>query len=334
MSIRTILSMLSIAVMLIAHAPSHAAPPAGYPDKPIKMVTLYPPGGGTDFFARQIAPRMAEVLGQPVIVDSRPGAGGSIAAVAVAKTMPADGYAFLLGDRGMYALNPSLYDSLQYDPLRDLTPVTLIAIYDFVLVVNPKVLPVKTVADIIAAAKSAPSGLSYAAPGTSSTHSMAMQLFARAANINLVPILYKGGSPALQDVLAGQVGMMFLDRAAATPHIESGALRVIAAAGRQRIAAYPDVPTVAESAAIEPGLKDFEANAWLAFTMRKGTPDGIVQAVREAFIKATADLQLREKMIAIGITPISSTPAQLHDHMVRETALWGKIIRERGIKPN
>ncbi len=334
MSIRTLLSALSFYAMLIAHAPALAAPPPGYPDKAIKMVTLYPPGGGTDFFARQIAPRMAAVLGQPVIVDSRPGAGGSIAAVAVAKALPADGYAFLLGDRGMYALNPSLYDNLQYDPLRDLTPVTLIASYDFVLVVNPKVLPVKTVADIIATARAAPSGLNYAAPGTSSTHSMGMQLFAHAANIKLVPIPYKGGSPALQDVLAGQVGMMFLDRASATPHIQSGALRVIAAAGRQRIPAYPDIPTVAESADVEPGLKDFEANAWLAFTMRTGTPPGIVQTVREAFIKAISDAELREKLIAIGITPISSTSEQLHAHMVREAALWGKIIRERGIKPN
>lgn len=334
MSIRGGVSAVIFFCAILAQSFGLAAPGAQYPDKPIKLVTLYPPGGGTDFFARQIAPRMAAVLGQPVVIESKPGAGGAIAAVTVAKSLPADGYAILLGDRGMYALNPSLYDNLQYDPLRDLTPVTLIAIYDFVLVVNPKVLPVKTVADIIAAARAAPSGLNYAAPGTSSTHSMAMQLFAHAAKLKLVPVPYKGGSPALQDVLAGQVGMMFLDRASATPHVQSGALRVIATAGRERVAAYPDVPTVAESANIEPGLKDFEANAWLAFTMRAGTPASMVETVREAFIKSIADAELREKLIAIGITPVSSTSEQLRAHMVREAALWGKIIRERGIKPN
>lgn len=334
MTCRPVSRLLFLLCAALVHVAVLAAPPPGYPDKPIKMVTLYPPGGGTDFFARQIAPRMGAILGQPVIVDSRPGAGGSIAAVAVAKNLPADGYAFLLGDRGMYALNPSLYDNLQYDPMRDLTPVTLIAIYDFVLVVNPKVLPVRTVADIIAAAKAAPTGLNYAAPGTSSTHTMAMQLFAHAANLKLVPVLYKGGNPALQDVLAGQVGMMFLDRASATPHVQSGALRIIATAGRERIPALPEVPTVAESATVEPGLKDFEANAWLAFTMRAGTPPAIVARVRDAFIKATADPELREKLMAVGITPISSTPEQLREHMAKETALWGKIIRERGIKSN
>jgi len=306
-----------------------AAPPPGYPDRPLRLITPYAAGGGTDYFSRLIAPRMAEVLGQPVIVENRPGAAGAIAAVAVTNGSPADGYTILLGDRGMYALNPALFDKLQYDPQKDLVPVTLIANYDFVLVVNPQVLPVKSVADVIAAAKAAPTGLNYGSPGNSTTHRMAMEMFARDADVNLVPIPYKGGAPALQDLLAGQIGMMFLDRVSATPLIESGKLRAIAAAGRTRIAAYPNLPTVAES-----GLKGFNADAWLGLTMRKGTPDSIVQAVRDAYVKAIADPEFRSKLVAIGIKPYSSTSEEFRRHIEAETELWGRIIRERGIKPD
>jgi tripartite-type tricarboxylate transporter receptor subunit TctC len=316
-------------VVLLLATGAFAAPPAGWPNQPIKLITPYAAGGGSDFFARAIAPKMGEALGQTVVVENRPGGNGVIAAVSVAKTLPADGYSILLGDRGMYALNPSLYDNLAYDPLNDLVPVTLIAKYDFVLVVNPQVLPVKTVAEVIAAAKASPNGLNYASPGNQSTHRMAMELFGRDAAINLVPIPYKGGAPALQDVLAGQVGMMFLDRASAMQQIEAGKLRLIAAAGKKRIAAYPNTPTIAES-----GLKDFSAEAWLGLTMRKGTNDEIVRAVRDAFVKTIADPELKQKLAAIGIETYSSTPEEFARFMQAETAQWGKIIRERGIKPN
>lgn len=326
-----ILSRLIVAFGAVAVLQAAAAPPAGYPSQPIKLITPYAAGGGTDYFSRLIAPRMAEFLGQSVVVENRAGGAGAIAAMAVAKNLPADGYAILLGDRGMYALNPSLFDNLQYDPQRDLVPVTLIADYDFVLVTNPQVLPqVRTVADVIAAAKAAPApGMNFASPGNSSTHRMAMEMFAKQAGIQLVPVPYKGGAPALQDVLAGHVGMMFLDRVSAAPYIDSGKLRAIAAAGRKRIAAYPNVPTVSES-----GLKDFNADAWLALTMRRGTPDSIVQHVREAYIKAIADTELRQKLAGMGITVYSSTSEELARHMQKETVEWGRVIRERGIKPN
>lgn len=308
---------------------SFSALPPGYPSQPLRLITPYAAGGGTDVFARQIAPRMAEHLGQNVVVENRAGGSGTIATMAVAKQLPADGYSILLGDRGMYALNLALFDSLPYHPQKDLVPMTLIATYDFVLVVNPQVLNVRTVSDIVAEAKASPAGLTFASPGNSSTHRLAMEMFARDAGINLVPVPYKGGAPALQDVLSGQVGMMFLDRVSAAPHINSGKLRVVAAAGKSRIAQYPNVPTVAESGA---NFRDFNADAWLAFTMRRGTPEPIVQFVREAYIKAIADSEFRNKLTASGIVPFSSTPEELSRHMQLEIDKWGRIIRERGIK--
>ncbi len=320
---RTLLGAMALAPLTL-----RAALPAGYPNQPLRMITPYAAGGGSDYFARVIAPKMGEALGQTVIVDNRPGGNGVIAAVAVTKTLPADGYNILLGDRGMYALNPSLYDNLAYDPIRDLAPVALIATYDFVLVVNPQVLPVKTVADIIVLAKSSPGGLSYASPGTQSTHRLAMELFANEAHINLVPIPYKGGAPALQDLLAGQVGMMFLDRVSAMSSIGSGKLRLIAVAGKDRVPAYPDTPTVAES-----GIKDFQVDAWLALTMRKGTSDDVVRAVHDAYVKSIADKELRDKLAATGINAISSTPEEFGRFLQAETVRWGRIIRERHLKP-
>ncbi len=306
---------------------AHAAPPLGYPDRPIRMIIPNPPGGGTDIYARMIAPRMAEALGKPVVIDNRGGAAGTIAAVAAAKTLPADGYTVLLGDRGMYAVNPSMFESLPYDPQKDLAPVTLIARMDFLLMVNPQVLPVSNVAELIAAARKMPTGLNYASPGFQSTHHMAMQLFARDAGITVVPVTYKGAAPALTDLLGGQIGVMFLDRAGATPSLKSGQLRAIATAGTSRLLAYPDIPTVAES-----GLKDFSADAWLGFTMRRGTPDGVIEAVREAFIKSISDPDLRQKALDRGINPISSTPEEFGRYIEAETVKWRKVVRERGIK--
>jgi tripartite-type tricarboxylate transporter receptor subunit TctC len=308
--------------------PSAPAWAAEWPNQPFRIVTSFSPGGGTDYLARQLAPRMAAVLGQPVIVENRAGGSGTIAATAVAKQLPADGYSILIGDRGIFALNPAMFESLPYDPLKDLVPVTLIALYDFVLVVNPQIMPVRTVADVIAAAKAAPSGLNYASPGNQTTHRLAMELFAREARLNLVPVPYKGGAPALQDLLAGQVGMMFLDRVSAAPYIASGKLRPIAVAGKARVAAYPDVPTMAES-----GVKDFDVDSWLAFAMRQGTPEAAVRAVREAFLKASADEELRQRLAGMGIALLSSSPEELRKHVRAEHDRWAIIVRERGLKP-
>jgi tripartite-type tricarboxylate transporter receptor subunit TctC len=318
---------LAGASLLTGFSTLEARAQAAWPNQPIKLIVPYPAGGGTDFFARLVAPGMGDALGQPVVVDNRPGASGIIGASAVTRTLPADGYTLLLGDMTTYAVNASMYEKLPYDTLRDLSPVTMTAKFDFVLVVNPQVLNVNNVAELVAAAQKASGGLNYASPSIGTTHHLAMELFAREARINLVAVHYKGGGPAMQDLLAGQVGVMFLDRASARPHIESGKLRPIAAAGSRRIAALPNVPTMAES-----GIKGFDVEGWQGFTVRKGTPEAIIQAMNAAYVKAIAPTDIRKKLADAGIDPVAGTPAQFGGYIQDETTRWRNIVRERGIK--
>lgn len=302
--------------------------PAGYPSQPLRIVLPYPPGGTTDFFARLVGTRLSSLLGQPVIVENRPGGDGIVAAVAVAKSLPADGYSILLGDRGMYALNVGLRTDLPYDPAVDLVPVAKIATIDYTLVVNPEALPVRNVGELLAAAKASGTGLNCAIAGTS-TATLAMHLFVHATRASLVPVAYKGANPALQDLLAGRVGMMFLDRNAATPHVKSGKLRLVAVTGPKRAPAFPDVPTVAES-----GVKGYDIDAWYGFTMRAGTPPSAVQAIHAAYSKVIADPDLQQKLADVGIAPVVTSPGEFAAFMRAEQELWRTIIRERNIKVN
>lgn len=295
--------------------------------QPIKLVVPYPAGGGTDFFARVVAPGMGEALGTTVVVENRPGASGIIGATYVAKQQPADGHTFLLGDMTTYAVNPSMYEKLSYDPLKDLAPVTMTAKFDFVLVVNPNVLPVHTVQELVALAARTPGGINYASPSVGTTHHLATELLARETGMKLVAITYKGGGPAVQDLLGGQIGLMFLDRASAKPHLESGKLRAIAAAGAQRISAFPDVPTLAES-----GVKGFEVEGWQGFTVRAGTPQPIIVALNAAYAKAIAPAEIRRKLAEAGIDPVGGPPERFTAYIEAETARWRQLIRERGIK--
>jgi tripartite-type tricarboxylate transporter receptor subunit TctC len=300
---------------------------SSWPSQPIRLVVPYPPGGGTDYFARLVAPGMAGALGQTVVVDNRPGASGIIGATAVAKQMPADGNTFLLGDMTTYAVNPSMYDKLSYDPVKDLAPVTITAKFDFLLVVNPQVLPVSNLQELVAIAQKTPGGLNYASPSIGTTHHLATELLARQTGMKLVAITYKGGGPAVQDLLGGQVGMMFLDRASARPHIEAGKLRPIAAAGAKRIAAYANVPTVAEQ-----GVKGFDVEGWQGFTVRAGTPAAAIQALNAAYLKAIAPADIKRKLAEAGIDPVASTPEQFTGYILSETNKWRAVIKDRNIR--
>lgn len=321
-----------LALMLatgLAPLPMAALAQGPWPNQPIRMVVPYPAGGGTDFFARLVAPGMGEALGQTVLVENRPGASGIIGATAVAKQFPADGYTLLLGDMTTYAVNPSMFERLSYDPLKDLAPVTMTAKFDFLLVVNPQVLPVHNLKELVAAAAKVPAGLNYGSPSNGTTHHLATELLARDTGAKLVAITYKGGGPAVQDLVGGHIGLMFLDRATARPHIESGKLRPIAAAGATRIAAYPDVPTVAEQ-----GLKGFQVEGWQGFTVRTGTPEPIVKALAAAYAKVITSPEIRRKLNEAGIDPVAGTPEQFTAYMQSETTRWQAVIRERGIKPD
>jgi tripartite-type tricarboxylate transporter receptor subunit TctC len=270
---------------------------------------------------------MGEALGQPVIVENRPGASGIIGATAVAKQLPADGHTFLLGDMTTYAVNPSMFDKLSYDPLKDLAPVTMTAKFDFLLVVNPNVLPVNNLQELVAAAQKLPAGLSYASPSIGTTHHLATEMLARDTGMKLVAITYKGGGPAVQDLLGGQVGLMFLDRASAKPHIDSGKLRPIAAAGSKRVAAYPNVPTLAEQ-----GVKGFDVEGWQGFTVRTGTPEPVIRALNAAYLKAIAPAEVKRKLNEAGIDPVGGTPEQFTGYIQAETVKWRGVVKERNIK--
>ena len=300
----------------------------GYPSRPIRLVVPFPAGGGTDFFARTVGARMSETLGQQVVVDNRPGGSTIIGAESVKNATP-DGYTVLLGDLGTYALNPSLFKSLPYDPAADFAPVTLTGRFVLTIAVNPAVMNVSSIKELVDAAKKEPGKINYASPGTGSPHHLAMELFAREAGIKLTHVPYKGAAPALQDLVGGQVGVMMVDIAAGMPHIRSGKIKVLGTATPAPVAALPGVPTIAGA-----GLPGFEAWAWQGLAVPKGTPPDVVARLREGYVQAVNDPAVRAKLVEAGIEPLVSTPQEMASYMSAETAKWAKVIKDAGVKPD
>jgi tripartite-type tricarboxylate transporter receptor subunit TctC len=313
-------AVLGLAVVVAQ--PASAQP---YPSKPIRLVVPFPAGGGTDFFARTVGVKMSETLGQPIVVDNRPG-GSTIIGAENVKGSPPDGYTVLLGDLGTYALNPSLFRKLPYDPANDLAPVTLTGRFVLTIAVNPSVLNVSSVRELIDAAKKEPGKVTYASPGTGSPHHLAMELFAREAGIKVTHVPYKGAAPAVQDLIGGQVAVMPLDIAAGMPHIKSGKIRVIGTATPAPVAALAGVPTIASA-----GLPGFEAWAWQGFAVPKGTPPDVIEKLREGYIKAIADPAVHAKLVEAGIEPLQSTPQEMASYISAETAKWAKVIKDAHI---
>jgi tripartite-type tricarboxylate transporter receptor subunit TctC len=312
----TALAVMGLPALAIAQA---------YPAKPIRLVVPYPPGGGTDFFARTVGAKLADVLGQQVIVENKPGASTIIGADSVAKAPP-DGYTLLLGDTGTYAVNPTLYKQLSYDPLRDFEPVTLTGRFALLLVANPAA-NINSVQDLVALAKSKPGTLNYASPGPGSPHHLAMEMFKQRTGAELVHVPYKGAAPAVQDLIGGQIPVMFLDLAAGGPLIRAGKVKPLAVAAPKRIAPLPDVPTIAES-----GIDGFEAWAWQGIVAPAKTPPDVVAKIGDAYRKAIADPAVRQKIVEAGIDPLESTPQQLVDYIASEKTKWAKVIAEGNIK--
>ena len=304
-----------------------ALPAAGqsYPSKPIRLVVPFPAGGGTDFFARTVGAKMSETLGQSIVIDNRPGGSTIIGAENVKGSAP-DGYTVLLGDLGTYALNPSLFKKLPYDPANDFAPVTLTGRFVLTIAVNPSVLNVSSVRELIDAAKKEPGKIAYASPGTGSPHHLAMELFAKEAGIKLTHVPYKGAAPAVQDLLGGQVAVMPIDIAAGMPHIKSGKIKVIGTATPAAVAALPGVPTIASA-----GFPGFEAWAWQGFAVPKGTPPEVIARLREGYIQAIADPAVRTKLVEAGIEPLQSTPQEMASYVSAETAKWSKVIKDANI---
>ena len=297
-----------------------------YPTKPVRLIVPYAVGGGTDFFARTVGGKLGEQLGQTILVDNRPGAATIIGAEAAAKSAP-DGYTALVADSTTLAVNPSLYKKLPYDPVKDLSPVTLTARFAMLLVVNPTLSKATTVKEFIEEARSAQGKMTYASVGAGTTHHLTMELFQQRADIKLNHVAYRGAGPAIQDVVGGQVPVMFVDLAAGSPMIKAGKLRVLAVASPKRIAALPEVPTLAEQ-----GIPNFEAWAWQGLTVPAGTPPDIVARLNKEYARAVADPGVRQKLVDAGVEPITSTPEEMASYVKSETAKWAQVIKQADIK--
>jgi tripartite-type tricarboxylate transporter receptor subunit TctC len=296
----------------------------GYPSRPIRLFVTYPPGGGADIMARLLAPKVGQSVGQPVLVENKAGASGQIAADTVAKSAP-DGYTLML-DAANFAVNPSLYAKLPYDPEQAFAPVTLLVLFPNMLVVNPHQ-PFTSVQALIQAAKAKPGSLSFASSGNGSAQHLAGELFRQQAAVELVHVPYKGGGPALTDVMAGQVPMYFANMASGLPYVKAGRLRALGITGSKRTPAAPELPTIAES-----GLPGFEVYEWNAIFAPGSTPPDIVRRLHAEFAKALAQKDVQERIASLGGEISGASPQDTRAFIAQQTVKWAKVVREARIK--
>jgi tripartite-type tricarboxylate transporter receptor subunit TctC len=317
---------LRVAALALAIGACAGAAQAAYPDKPIKLVVGFPPGQATDIIARAAAKKLQEVLGQPVIVDNKAGAAGIIGSEIVAKAPP-DGYTLLVSSSGPLAINPSLYSKLSYHPVRDFEPVTLLAVVPLFLAVNPA-FPAQTAADLVKMAKAKPGKINYGSGGSGITSHLAMELLKHDQGIDLTHVPYKGSPAAITDLIGGQVQLMFDTGPALLPHMRSGKLRILAVGSRNRNAAAPNVPTMAEA-----GLGNFEAPAWIGLVVPKGTPRDIVDTLNKALQASWRDApEVKEQMAPLGAEATSMTPEQFGRYIQSEMEKWALAVKLSGAK--
>ena len=316
---------MRVRAALLLAALSAAAHADVYPSRPIRFVVAFPPGGGTDIIARSIAQKLSERLSQQVLVDNRPGAGGNIGTDIVAKSAP-DGYTMLMGSAGPLAINASLFQTMPFDPQRDLAPVTLAASTPNVLVVNPS-LKVATVKELVALAKASPGRINFASSGFGTPAQLAGELFNSMAGVKLVHVPYKGAAPALADLLGGQVQLMFSTMPPALPHVKDGKLRALAVTSLKRSPAAPDLPTLDEA-----GLSGFEANTWHGVVLPAGTPTPVVTTLNREIVAILHQPDVVERLSSQGAEPVGSTPEEFAAYIRSETLKWAKVVRESGAK--
>ncbi|BCX50531.1 Bug family tripartite tricarboxylate transporter substrate binding protein [Comamonas testosteroni] len=320
------LAALPAVLGLGALAPAaHAqTPEANWPSKPIRWIVPFPPGGAMDAIARTLGEKAARTLGQPFVIENRPGAGGNIGADFVAKS-PADGYTLMITSIGM-ATNKPLYRKLSYDPIKDFAPVGVLAVVPNILVTNATQPQIKSVADVVAAAKAAPGKLTYASAGNGTSIHLAGEVFTSLAGVDMLHIPYKGSGPAVSDLLGGQVNYMFDSITSARPHIQSGKLRALAVTTARRSTSMPDVPTMEEA-----GIKGYEVSPWFAAFVPAGTPPAIVKKLNQTFVAAMKQPDVIERFQAIGAEVVGSTPEEAARHLQTESQRWTRLINERGI---
>jgi len=294
-----------------------------YPSKPIRLIVPFPAGGGVDVIARIIGPKLSESLGHQVIVDNRAGGGTIIGTEALAKSPP-DGYTMMIANSA-FGANPALHAKLPYDTVRDFAPVSLVVMFPCILAVHPS-FPARNVGELIGLAKATPGKLSYASAGTGSYIHLAMELFKSVAGVSIVHVPYKGANLALNDLLGGQIPMMFVTGQLGIPYIKAGRLRALAVTSAKPMPLLPDVPTVAQS-----GYPGFELDDWEGIIVPAGTPTPIVARLNAEINQIVSSAEVRARMSGLGATPAGSTPGQLGERIKTELAKWATVVKEAGI---
>jgi len=317
--------LLGLALAACLPVIESAAQTAKYPDKPVKMMVGFSAGGGTDVVARILAQKMSETIGQTVFVENRPGASGLLAVEAVAKSAP-DGYTLLMGTQTTYAVAPTLYRKTSLDPARDFAGIAMTAVSPLVLVVHPSV-PAHSVKDVIAMAKAKPGTVNYGSGGLGTTPHMTGELFQSVAGIKMAHVAYRGEAPAINDLLGGQIPLMFANLSAVIGNVRAGHLRALAVTSTQRALAAPDIPTVAES-----GLKGFETSTWFALVAPAGTPRDVLARLNAEVKRALAQPDVKQRFADLGMTAEDSTPDGLDAYIKSEIAKWAKVIKDADIK--
>jgi len=315
-------ALLGLALLLSA-SPASAQTDSNFPSRAITLVVTYPPGGGADAMARLIAPKMAEALGQSVVVENRPGASGQIGAAAVAKA-PADGYTLML-DASSFAVNPALYPKLPYDSMKAFKPIGVVALFPNVVLVNAA-FPPQSVAELIAIAKRGKDSVAYASSGNGSAQHLAGALFESATGVEMVHIPYKGGGPALNDVLGGQVPLFFGNLASTLQHVQSGKLRALAVTSAKRSPILAATPSLSEA-----GVKGAEIYEWNAVSVPSATPPAVVNRLATAFQRALDAPEVRQRVAQLGGEMQRTTPEQSQAFIEQQISLWGRVVKERKI---
>ena len=320
-------SLSTVAALAITGAALPAATSAqNYPTKSIRLIVPFPPGGSTDLMGRVLGAKLGEAFGHQVVVENRPGASGMIGNELVARAVP-DGYMLTLGTIGAMSVNPSLFKSMPYDSTRDFAPITLTGNVENLLVVHPSV-PAHNVQDLIALAASKPGILIFASSGTGNAPHLAGELFNQLAKVKMVHLPYKGGGPAIIDLMSGQVSLSFASMPSSLPFAKSGKLRALAVGGAKRSPAAPEIPTVAEN-----GLPGFEITDWQGLLAPAKTPVAVVERLNRETLRILNERDVKERLAAAGLQVVTTTPVQFADFIRAEIDKWGKVIRYAGIKP-
>ncbi|MBP7564626.1 MAG: tripartite tricarboxylate transporter substrate binding protein [Burkholderiaceae bacterium] len=298
-----------------------------WPDRPVKLVSPWPPGGSNDTFSRLLATRLTTTLGQPVVVENRPGATGTLGVGQVARA-PADGYLLVMGSSPTHATAASIYPQLNYNPVKDFAPITLVGSSANALVVHPSV-PARTVAELIALAKAKPGTLTYASTGNGSSQHLSAELFKAMAGVDMLHVPYKGAAPAISDIVAGHINLGFHNMVDVLPHVKAGTLRALAVTSSKRARPLPDVPTIAES-----GVPGYMAEVWFGVFAPANTPRPIVDRLNRELVAALADPDIRAKFDAAGMSVVGNSPDEFARYVQEEVTKWSDIVRRADVKPN